>query len=69
MIFGHDVTTGERAKAIVEGCFEAGLLIASCGTGGRVIKLIPPLTIPDSDLQAGLETLVTVTQKVMEETV
>ncbi|GAB4294983.1 MAG: aspartate aminotransferase family protein [Methylophaga sp.] len=69
MIFGLDVTTGERAKAIVEGCFEAGLLIASCGTGGRVIKLIPPLTIPDSDLQAGLETLVTVTQKVMEETV
>jgi diaminobutyrate-2-oxoglutarate transaminase len=69
MIFGLDVTTGERAKAIVEGCFEAGLLIASSGTGGRVIKLIPPLTIPDSDLQAGLETLVTVTQKVMEETV
>lgn len=69
MIFGLDVTTGERAKAIVEGCFDAGLLIASCGTGGRVIKLIPPLTIPDSDLQAGLETLVTVTRKVMEETV
>ncbi|WP_289303136.1 diaminobutyrate--2-oxoglutarate transaminase, partial [Methylophaga sp. UBA3996] len=42
MIIGLDVTTGERAKAIVDECFKAGLLIASCGTGGRVVKLIPP---------------------------
>ncbi|BDZ72514.1 aspartate aminotransferase family protein [Methylophaga marina] len=67
MIIGLDVTTGERAKAIVDECFKAGLLIASCGTGGRVVKLIPPLTIPEDDLQAGLEVLVNTTQKVMEE--
>ncbi|KKL82176.1 hypothetical protein LCGC14_1987360, partial [marine sediment metagenome] len=63
-----DVNTGERAKMIVEECFKAGLLIASCGTGGRVVKLIPPLTIPDEELQSGLATLVDVTQKVMEAT-
>jgi diaminobutyrate-2-oxoglutarate transaminase len=69
MIVGLDVTTGERAKAIVDECFKAGLLIASCGTGGRVVKLIPPLTIPDDDLAKGLKILVDTTLKVMEETV
>jgi len=68
MIIGLDVSTGERAKAIVEECFRAGLLIASCGTGGRVVKLIPPLTIPDQDLEKGLQILVDTTLKVMEET-
>lgn len=68
MIIGLDVSTGERAKAIVEECFRAGLLIASCGTGGRVVKLIPPLTIPDEDLEKGLQILVNTTLKVMEET-
>lgn len=66
MIIGLDVGNGERAKAIVNACFEAGLLIASCGTGGRVVKLIPPLTIPDDDLQQGLDILVEATAKVME---
>lgn len=66
MILGLDVGDGEKAKAIVGQCFEKGLLIASCGTGGRVVKLIPPLTIPDSDLQEGLEILVETAQDVME---
>lgn len=67
MIIGLDVLTGERAKKIVDNCFKAGLLIASCGTGGRVVKLIPPLTIPEDDLNAGLKILVDVTTQVMEE--
>jgi len=66
MIIGLDVGTGERAKQIVNTCFEKGLLIASCGTGGRVVKLIPPLTIPAADLQQGLDILVATTQHVME---
>jgi diaminobutyrate-2-oxoglutarate transaminase len=66
MIYGLDVGTGERARAIVAACFADGLLVSACGSGGRVVKLIPPLTIPDDDLQQGLDTLVTHTQKVME---
>jgi len=66
MILGLDVGDGERARAIVAGCFEAGLLIASCGTGGRVVKLIPPLTIPPGDLKEGLRILAETTDKVME---
>jgi diaminobutyrate-2-oxoglutarate transaminase len=66
MILGLDVGNGDRAKAIVNQCFDAGLLIASCGTGGRVVKLIPPLTTPQSDLQMGLDILVEVTDRVMQ---
>lgn len=66
MILGLDVGNGDRAKAIVNQCFDAGLMIASCGTGGRVVKLIPPLTTPQSDLQEGLDILVEVTDKVMQ---
>lgn len=66
MIAGLDVGTGERAKAIVGECFKRGLLVASCGSGGKVIKVIPPLTIPDADLQQGLATLISVAEEVLE---
>lgn len=67
MIVGLDVGNGERAKAIVEQCFAAGLLIASCGSGGRVVKLIPPLTIPRADLDAGLTILRSVAEQVLSQ--
>ena len=66
LIFGLDVGTGERAAAIVKACFEKGLLIASCGSGGRVIKVIPPLTIPMADLEEGLGILFEATQHTLE---
>ncbi|MCK9503988.1 MAG: aspartate aminotransferase family protein [Porticoccaceae bacterium] len=66
MIVGLDVSKGDNAKAIVSKCFSRGLLVASCGTGGRVVKLIPPLTISEEDLLAGLDILVDTTREVME---
>lgn len=66
MIVGLDVGDGATAKAIVGQCFKNGLLIASCGTGGRVVKIIPPLTIPSEDLQQGLDILVQATRDAME---
>lgn len=57
MIQALDVVDGERAKAIARECFDNGLLIGPCGVGGRVIKLIPPLTIPDDELQDGMQIL------------
>ena len=59
MIQGLDVTDGALAKDIARRCFEAGLLIGPCGSGGRVIKLIPPLTIEDDNLDRGLDILQT----------
>lgn len=66
MIIGIDVGNGELSAKIVAECFNNGLIIAACGTGGRVLKLIPPLTIPDADLKEGLDILVSATQHVLE---
>ncbi|ANC29759.1 aspartate aminotransferase family protein [Isoptericola dokdonensis] len=57
MIQGLDVGDGALAKAVAAACFEAGLLVGPCGTGGRVLKLVPPLTIDDDDLAEGLDVL------------
>ena len=57
MIQALDVADGALAKAIATECFNNGLLIGPCGSGGRVLKLIPPLTIPESDLAEGLDIL------------
>ncbi|WEL93174.1 aminotransferase class III-fold pyridoxal phosphate-dependent enzyme, partial [Tsukamurella tyrosinosolvens] len=57
MMQALDTGDGAFAKAVQTACFDAGLLIGPCGSGGRVLKLIPPLTIPDEDLVAGLDIL------------
>ncbi|NEZ04779.1 aspartate aminotransferase family protein [Wenzhouxiangella sp. XN201] len=57
MMQALDVGDGELAKQIASTAFENGLLIGACGTGGRVLKLIPPLTIPEADLAEGLDIL------------
>jgi len=49
--------TPDRAKAAVDRAFERGLLLLSCGLDGNVIRLLPPLTIPEDDLELGLELL------------
>tara|TARA_R110002049_G_scaffold153573_6_gene317869 strand:- start:1796 stop:3055 length:1260 start_codon:yes stop_codon:yes gene_type:complete len=54
MMQGLDVGNGDLAKAIANDCFENGMLFGPCGVGGSVLKLIPPLTIPDEDLNLGL---------------
>ena len=44
----------DAAKAVVGAAFERGLLLLSCGLYGNVIRLLPPLTIADEDLEDGL---------------
>ncbi len=67
MMIGLDTGDSERAADIVKKCFANGLIICGCGTGGRVLKLIPPLTIPMADLDAGLDTLIHAVHSTMEE--
>jgi diaminobutyrate-2-oxoglutarate transaminase len=57
MMQALDIVDGALAKSVQTAAFETGLLIGPCGTGGRVLKLIPPLTIPDDDLTEGLDIL------------
>ena len=47
----------DRAKAIVDAAFERGLLLLSCGLYGNVVRLLPPLTISDEELEDGLALL------------
>lgn len=57
MMQAIDVGCGETVKKIAQHCFEHGIIICQCGTGGSVIKLIPPLTIEDDILKEGLDGL------------
>lgn len=57
MIQALDLYEGGIAKDVVARCFQKGAIIGSCGPNGRVLKLIPPLTIPRSDLDEGLDIL------------
>jgi diaminobutyrate-2-oxoglutarate transaminase len=66
MMQGLDTQDGAVAKEIVSRCFQNGLLLGGCGPAGRVVKLIPPLTIPDADLEEGLDILATSTQQLAE---
>jgi len=66
MMQALDIGDGALAKAIARDCFEHGMLFGPCGVGGAVIKLIPPLTIPDEDLQAGLQILSEAVDRQME---
>jgi 4-aminobutyrate aminotransferase-like enzyme len=38
---------------------ENGLLLLSCGLYGNVIRLLPPLTASDEELERGLDILAT----------
>jgi 4-aminobutyrate aminotransferase len=47
----------ERAQAVVSAAFDRGLVLLSCGLYGNVIRLLPPLTIGEEDLEEGLAIL------------
>jgi len=48
---------GEPAfgNALIEACFERGLIMETTGQEDRVVKVMPPLITPDADLDAGLD--------------
>jgi 4-aminobutyrate aminotransferase/4-aminobutyrate aminotransferase/(S)-3-amino-2-methylpropionate transaminase len=46
--------TPDAAKATTAAAFERGLLLLSCGLDGNVIRLLPPLTAADEELERGL---------------
>jgi 4-aminobutyrate aminotransferase len=48
---------GEEAKRVTSSAREEGLLLLSCGLYGNVIRLLPPLTATDEELERGLSIL------------
>ncbi len=49
--------SAEQAQAIISAAFDRGLVLLSCGLYGNVIRLLPPLTIGEEDLEEGLAIL------------
>jgi 4-aminobutyrate aminotransferase-like enzyme len=54
LAFELEERTPDRAQSVVSAAFERGLLLLSCGLYGNVIRLLPPLTISEADLEEGL---------------
>jgi 4-aminobutyrate aminotransferase/(S)-3-amino-2-methylpropionate transaminase len=48
---------GEAAKAVTTSAQEKGLILLSCGLYGNVIRLLPPLSATDEELERGLAIL------------
>jgi 4-aminobutyrate aminotransferase-like enzyme len=49
--------SGDETKAVTTKARENGLLLLSCGLYGNVIRLLPPLTANDEELERGLDIL------------
>ena len=47
----------ELAQAVTAAAFERGLLLLACGLHGNVLRLLPPLTVTDDELDRGLALL------------
>ena len=46
--------SADAAKAVTAAAFEKGLVLLSCGLYGNVIRLLPPLSATDEELDQGL---------------
>ena len=53
-----ELDTAERTAAVANACTEQGVITLTCGVDGNVIRLLPPLVIPEALLNEGLEILV-----------
>lgn len=53
LIAGLDFGRAEVAEAVAQECFKQGVIAETCGAG-KVLKFLPPLTIPPQVLDEGL---------------
>ncbi|MFB7365954.1 diaminobutyrate--2-oxoglutarate transaminase [Streptomyces hydrogenans] len=54
LVWGLEFPDGERARAVCRRAFELGLLVETSGPRDEVVKLLPPLTVTDDELDEGL---------------
>jgi 4-aminobutyrate aminotransferase / (S)-3-amino-2-methylpropionate transaminase / 5-aminovalerate transaminase len=52
-----EAKSGDEAKRVTVAAREQGLVLLSCGLYGNVIRLLPPLTATDEELERGLDIL------------
>ncbi len=57
LVWGLEFADQARAAAVCRRAFELGLLVETSGALNEVVKLLPPLTITEDDLDEGLRIL------------
>jgi 4-aminobutyrate aminotransferase len=57
LMLGIELDSHDAAAAVVARCFDAGMLVLTCGPESQVLRLIPPLTISDAELDQALRIL------------
>jgi 4-aminobutyrate aminotransferase-like enzyme len=55
LMWGLELHDGARARAAVERALAKGVIILQSGPDGNVLSLTPPLTIPESELDRGVD--------------
>ncbi|HYD09323.1 MAG TPA: aminotransferase class III-fold pyridoxal phosphate-dependent enzyme [Acidimicrobiales bacterium] len=57
LMIAVELPTKEAAQVVVDRCFDAGMLVLTCGPESNVLRLIPPLTITDEELDLAVHIL------------
>jgi len=65
LLCGLDLRAPGSADAVSNAAFARGLVIESCGPWDNVLKLLPPLTVDDAGLHAGLDLIAAAVADVM----
>jgi diaminobutyrate-2-oxoglutarate transaminase len=67
MLRGIEVRSASLARMIRQEAFALGLIVEICGPGESVLKLMPPLNIPEDVLESGLGILAEALARVVPE--
>ena len=57
LMVGIELAGKDVADDVCARCLDAGVIVLSCGPDGNVLRLAPPLTITDDELDHGLDVL------------
>ena len=57
LMIGIEMVDGAAASRVQDACLDRGVLVLTCGPNDNVLRIIPPLTISDEDLDHGVEVL------------
>lgn len=57
LMIGVELVDADACERVRAACLDEGVLVISCGPGDNVLRLMPPLTITDDELEFGLSVL------------
>ncbi|MFL6206233.1 MAG: aspartate aminotransferase family protein [Acidimicrobiales bacterium] len=62
-MIGVELVDKATADRVQRRCFDSGVIVLTCGPDGNVLRLIPPLTMTDDELDHGLTVLAKALQR------